>query len=111
MYTHLARFTAVTGKREDLVWRLSMAIEGLLGIEGLHDYSIYEGDGDTVWVIEQWTSKFDHDASLNVPGTREFIAETMPLIANVESFPITYRGGVHKDAYDPEDDEPPDDHP
>ena len=38
-------------------------------------------------------TKEDHDNSLNLPGVREFIQETMLLIAGMESVPVTPLGG------------------
>jgi quinol monooxygenase YgiN len=97
MYAHLGKFTAASGRRNDLADRLVAAAKSLLRPGGPDQYSVLEGEGDVVWVFEMWNSKADHDASLELPATREIIQATMPLIAKVESIPLVYRGGIHRD--------------
>jgi quinol monooxygenase YgiN len=39
------------------------------------------GDEEVVWVIEAWTSREAHDASLKDPAARALIQRAMPLLA------------------------------
>ena len=41
-------------------------------------------DPDLIWVTEYWESKAVHDASLDLPGVKEAIAEGRPMIAGFE---------------------------
>ena len=94
MYVRLGRITATPGKQRVLADRMLEAAEGLRGVRGCRQYFVFLGEGDDVWISEFWDSKEDHDASLELPGTREFIAATMPLIANFETVPVIPHGGI-----------------
>jgi quinol monooxygenase YgiN len=37
-------------------------------------------DPDTIWVMEAWDTKEDHDNSLKIEGVKELIGRAMPLI-------------------------------
>jgi quinol monooxygenase YgiN len=71
-----------------------VAANGMHGVAGCRQYFVYRGDEESIWISELWDSKAAHDASLDIPGTREFIADTRPLIASFEFFPVTPLGGV-----------------
>ena len=66
--------------------------------DGCLQYLVYTGDEESVWVSELWASQEDHDASLDLPGVRELIGETMPLVGGMESYPIRYLGGYGPEA-------------
>ena len=35
---------------------------------------------DSIWIMEAWDSKEDHDNSLKVSGVRELITQAMPIL-------------------------------
>jgi len=93
MYAYIGKFTATPGNQQALADRLLIAAERMTDVEGCLQYFIYTGDDESVWVSEIWRTKDDHDASLEIPGVREFIRETMPLIAQMDSNQLTPIGG------------------
>jgi quinol monooxygenase YgiN len=93
MYALIGKFTATEGKQTALGDQLLKAAAGMENAPGCLQYLVYLDEADGVWVSELWRSKEDHDASLNLPGTPELIAETRPLIAAIESFPLRLLGG------------------
>jgi quinol monooxygenase YgiN len=92
-YAMLGKFIATPGNGDALANRLLEAASRMSEAPGCLQYFIYRGEGEDVWVSELWVRKEDHDNSLNLPGVREFIQETMPLIAGMESVPVTPLGG------------------
>jgi quinol monooxygenase YgiN len=93
MYAYIGKFTATPGNQQALADRLLIAAERMKEAPGCLQYFIYTGDNESVWVSEIWRTKKDHDASLEIPGVREFIRETMPLIAAMDSNQLTALGG------------------
>ena len=93
MYAYIGKFTATAGNQQTLADRLLTAAAQMKDAAGCLQYFIYTGEDDSVWVSELWRTKEDHDASLDLPGVREFIAETMPLIAKTDSYQLTPLGG------------------
>ena len=93
MYAYIGKFTATPGNQHALAERLLTAAELMTGVDGCLQYYIFTGADESVWVSEIWRSKDDHDASLSLPGVREFITETMPLIATMDSNQLTPVGG------------------
>ena len=89
----LGKFTATPGNGAALADRLLQAAARMAEAPGCLQYYIYRGEGDDVWVSEVWVTKEDHDASLELPSVREFIQETMPLIAGMESVKVEPLGG------------------
>jgi quinol monooxygenase YgiN len=89
----LGKFIATPGNGDALANRLLEAANRMSEAPGCLQYYIYRGEGEDVWVSELWVTKEDHDNSLNLPGVREFIQETMPLIAGMESVPVKPVGG------------------
>jgi quinol monooxygenase YgiN len=77
------KFTAVPGQRDALVERLLEAARTISAAPGCELYVVHTStdDDDAVWVSEVWASEADHDASLQMPGARDFVEATMPLIA------------------------------
>ncbi len=79
------RFGAKDGKRDALVANLLRAAAALESVAACRLYvvSTSASDANGVWVTEIWDSPEDHAASLELPGTRQLIADTMPLIAEL----------------------------
>jgi quinol monooxygenase YgiN len=92
MYAYIGKFTATPGNQQALTDRLLIAAEMMENAAGCLQYYIYTGD-ESVWVSEIWRTKADHDASLEIPGVRDFIRETKPLIAQMDSNQLTPVGG------------------
>ena len=93
MYALIGKFTATAGNQDALGERLLAAARQMQSVPGCLQYLIYLDDIDGVWVSEIWESRADHDASLDLPGVREFIRGTMPLIGSIEQFPLVLLGG------------------
>ncbi len=69
------------GHRDEVVAILLSGVDGL-GAAGCQLYvvSVADADPDLVWVTEVWDSKEAHDASLQLPATREAISRAMPML-------------------------------
>jgi quinol monooxygenase YgiN len=93
MYALIGKFTATAGNQAALAKQLLSAAAAMENVPGCLQYLVYQDDTNGVWVSELWTTKEDHDASLQLPGIPELIAQTRPLIAGTESFPIRLVGG------------------
>ena len=93
MYAYIGKFTATPGNQQALTDRLLIAAEMMENGAGCLQYYIYTGDDESVWGSEIWRTKADHDASLEIPGVRDFIRETKPLIAQMDSNQLTPVGG------------------
>ena len=76
-----AKLVAKPGQRDALVSILLRDVEALRahGCE-LYVVSLAADDADAVWVTEVWASREAHAASLQLPETRQAIAEAMPLL-------------------------------
>ncbi len=76
------KMKAKPGKGKELADILVQASKLVSGAKGLHLYivSVDATDPDIIWIMEAWDSKEDHDNSLKLPGTKELIAQAMPLI-------------------------------
>ena len=49
---------------------------------------------DSIYVVEVWDTKEDHDASLTLPGVRELITQAMPLLdGSPEGITLDVLGG------------------
>src|SRR5687768_819094 len=94
-YAMLGKLTATPGNGDSLAERLLRAAAQMEQAPGCLQYSIYRGEGDDVWVTELWLHKEDHDASLELPGVRGFIQETMPLMAGMEQVKVEPLGGYY----------------
>ena len=94
MYARIGKFTATPGNQQALADRLVGGTTSIRVATGLRQYLIYTGPEDGVWVTEVWDTKADHDASLELPGMREFIAETMPMIAGMDGSAVELVGGI-----------------
>jgi quinol monooxygenase YgiN/mannose-6-phosphate isomerase-like protein (cupin superfamily) len=77
-----AKLTAKAGHGDALTGYLLEAARQLDGTPGCELYIVNRdaGNPDVVWVTEIWRSQADLDASLELEGARERIAEVMPLL-------------------------------
>ncbi len=77
---------AKPGEREKLTEIMKRAsalmLEKAKGCE-LYAVGHSEGDENTVFITEIWTTKEDHESSLAVEGVRELIGEAMPILAEM----------------------------
>jgi len=83
-YGLIGSFTAVPGKRDDLVQYLLRAAGLMRANPKCLLYLVATtGRADDVSVTEIWTDEAAHDASLREPGVPQLIAEARPVIAGV----------------------------
>ncbi len=77
---------AKPGEREKLTEIMKRAsalmLEKAKGCE-LYAVGHSEGDKNTVFITEIWTTKEDHESSLAIEGVRELIGEAMPILAEM----------------------------
>lgn len=94
-YGAYVKFTAKPGQRDALSGILLEAAAAARNVKECEVYIINLSDAepDAVWVTEVWSSAEAHKASLDDPETKASIARAMPLIAGVESIPVTPVGG------------------
>ncbi len=91
MYGLIGKFTAVPGRRDEL---LGILLEASSGMAGCKSYIVARDptDADAVWITEVWESRADHKASLAIPEVRAAIEKAMPLIASfgehIETDPV-----------------------
>lgn len=77
---------AKQGEREKLTEIMQRASALMLSkAKGCEQYAVghSEGDENTVYITEIWTTKEDHGNSLSVEGVRELIGEAMPILAEM----------------------------
>lgn len=94
MYGLIGKFTALEGKRDDLVTALltaSAQLPGCLSYIVARDPS----DASTLWVTEVWDSRQSHEASLKLPAVQAVIAEARPWIGGIERVAATEPLGGH----------------
>lgn len=77
------KLTANDGQRDALVANLLRAAELMKSVPGclLYVVNTSAAEPNAVWVTEIWQDEAAHGASLSMPGVRDLIMETMPLIA------------------------------
>ena len=94
-YGFHAHFTAQTGQGEALANILLAAAESLRANEACLLYLIYRSadDGDSIGVVEAWTSKQAHDDSLQTEDARTAIEQARPLIAAIDGEELRPLGG------------------
>jgi len=94
-YGYFGTMRVQPGKREEVLAILLRGAEGLRD-HGCHAYVIGEGeDPDVICVSELWDSKEAHDASLQLPETREAIAQAMPMLTgDFTGYEMAVRGGL-----------------
>jgi len=88
MYGLIAKITALTGKREELIEKL---IKGTAGMPGCFSYLVTQdlADENALWVTEVWDSVASHDASLLLPSVKDTIAQVKPMVAGFEKIVAT----------------------
>jgi quinol monooxygenase YgiN len=95
MYGLIGRFSAVTGKRDELI---AILLKGVAGMPGCLSYIVARDpkDPDAVWITEAWDSAESHKASLSLPSVRDAIAQGRPMIAafqdHIETEPVGGHG-------------------
>jgi len=73
---------AKAGKKDEIVSILLDASKLLSKVHGCK-YYIISGNGsepDMIWITELWSSRQDHDDSLEMPEIKELISQAAPLI-------------------------------
>jgi len=94
MYGLIGSFSAVEGKRDELI---KILLENDSQMPGCLSYIVAKDpkDDDLIWVTEVWDSKESHAASLKIPSVQTAIAKGKPLIAKFGSFNETEPVGGH----------------
>lgn len=90
------RLVARPGERDALTAILLRGVDGLRA-HGCHLYLVNHppDNPDAVWVTEVWESREAHRASLQLPETRQAIAQAMPLLTGeFESIELDVVGGL-----------------
>ena len=83
-YGLFGKFSAVPGKRDELVDHLLRAAALLERNDDCLYYLVGTSDEpDAVWVIEGWTDRAAHDASLEPEDVRALVQKARPLIAGM----------------------------
>lgn len=91
------KFRAHAGHVDELVAILLQAARAASTLKGCYLYLVSKDaqDQNGIWVTEVWASKEDHDKSLNLSGTRELIAQALPMIdGRPESTSLEVMGGA-----------------
>lgn len=84
------------GHRDEVVGILLSGVDGLreVGCQ-LYVVGVDDDDADLVHVTEVWDSQEAHDASLQLPATREAISRAMPMLTgDFTSRQTTVVGGL-----------------
>lgn len=78
------KMIALDGKRDALAENLLRAAELMRAVPGclLYVVSTSAEEPNAVHVMELWRDERAHGASLSLPGVRDLIKETMPLLAS-----------------------------
>jgi quinol monooxygenase YgiN len=94
MFGMIGKFSAVPGKRDELISLLLGSIEDM---PGCLSYVVARDpkDPDAVWISEVWRDKESHRASLGLPSVKAAIQKAMPIIARFDqSVEVEPVGGV-----------------
>lgn len=80
-YGYIGSMRARPGRRDEVVDILLAGADGLraAGCQ-LYAVGIDPADADVIWVTEIWHSADRHEASLQLPETRDAIASAMPML-------------------------------
>ena len=69
------------GHRDEVVGILLSGVDGLRAVGcQLYVVGVADSEPDLIWVTEVWDSKEAHDASLQLPATKEAISRAMPML-------------------------------
>jgi quinol monooxygenase YgiN len=81
-YGYIGSMKTKPGKRAEVMAIMLKGVEGLREA-GCLQYTVGASAADdvTIWTSEVWGTKEQHDASLQLPETREAIAKAMAMIA------------------------------
>jgi len=82
-YGLYGKLQAQAGKGKELGEILLKAAKLMENAKGCILYIVNKevGNPDSVYIIEVWESKEDHDKSLGVPGVSELIKQALPILA------------------------------
>jgi quinol monooxygenase YgiN len=94
MYGLIGIFTALPGRREDL---LAAMTENREQMPGCLSYIIARdpANADALWITEVWDTKESHEASIQIPWVQAAIEKAMPLIVGMEQVAETEPVGGH----------------
>ena len=95
-YGRFGKLGTRPGQRDAIVTILLRDVEALRGA-GCELYVVNTAptDPDAVWVMEVWTSREAHRASLQLPSVKQAIAEAMPMLSGeFESSELDTLGGL-----------------
>lgn len=82
MFANVGTLGAVPGRRDDLVGHLTAHSAGLVEAGCLlYEVGVDDEHPDTVYVMELWTSREAHLASLGLPEVQASIAAARPLLS------------------------------
>jgi quinol monooxygenase YgiN len=98
------KFTSVEGQRDALAEKLLRAADLMKSVPGCLLYVVNTSDDEpsAVWVTEIWKDESSHGASLSMPGVRDLVHSTMPLLASApEGTRFHPVGGKGLDLLDP----------
>lgn len=80
-FGYLGWMRTAPGRRDEIVAILTRATDALPGAGCLrYAVALDDDDADVVRISEIWRTRAHHEASLDLPATREAIAEAMPLL-------------------------------
>jgi quinol monooxygenase YgiN len=84
LYGLVGKLNAVEGQRDALAANLLRAAELMQSVPGCLLYVVNTSDNEpnAVWVTEIWQDEAAHGASLSMPGVRDLIKATMPLLSS-----------------------------
>jgi quinol monooxygenase YgiN len=83
-FANVVAFSAVPGRRDELVSHLTRPSEKLAAAGCLlYEVGISDAEPDTVFVMELWRSAAAHEGSLQLPEVQEAIAQARLLLAGV----------------------------
>ena len=83
MWGMIAKITASTGKREEMIRVLS---ESAANMPGCLSYIVAKdaADENVLWVTEAWNNQASHDASLSLPAVKNAIPQAKSIVTNFE---------------------------
>ena len=91
MYGRIARMSAVSGKRDELI---AILLAGTSNMPGCLSYIVAQDatNPDAVWITEVWDSQASHKASLALASVKDAISRGKPLITGfdkpIETAPV-----------------------
>ena len=88
MYGLIAKLTAASGKRDELIAILQ---EGAAAMPGCVSYIVARDSADEhiLWVTEVWDSVADHHASFSLAAVKNAVVRAKPIVAGFEKIAVT----------------------